>query len=126
MRLLTPQPIWEHPVRTVVNWLMKAALLLGFDYIGWLTLEPTAESTDIRTKLAGAALIAALFMIARWALTFLSCGLIWIVFPALGWIILTLLVHYVPEHLTLSPSWLYVGAAGFVILFAHFGASESE
>lgn len=115
-------------MRFIINWLIKTALVLLFNYIGWLTLLDghghVVAELDAKT-IGSAALIAAVFSIMTFVLLILSFGLAALLMVFLGGAILAVTSMVASGYLMTNGFWLTV-VAGFILLAAALPNKKSE
>lgn len=115
-------------MRIIIAWLIRTALILGFNYIGWLTLlngegVPTKELNGV--TIGAAALIAVVFTVSAYVLLLLTFGLAALLMVFLGGAVLALTAAVVPGYLDTNGFWLTC-FAGFLLFVVAFATNKSK
>lgn len=105
-------------MRFVINWGIKVGLLYLLNFLGWITLHPSANVHSAGDTLLCAAAIALIFTVVMYlvwlayALLLVgTCGVALILLPfmlvGVGYGVLKLIEHVAPDYLSVTPNfWL--------------------
>lgn len=106
-------------MRFIVNLLLKTLVILGLNWLGWITLMSDGEPIGNDTKkLVGTAIVvAAIFLVVAVLLALLSFGLAALLTVFFGGVVLLLVGKLAPDFVILHNFWLTL-IGGFVILAA--------
>ncbi|MEO5949657.1 MAG: hypothetical protein ABIP74_04595 [Candidatus Saccharimonas sp.] len=124
-------------MRFLLNVVIKAFLLIVFNFFGWLTLTSNGEAVNQLnwSTFGTAALIAILFAVVSffviWGwiiLILLTKGiafLLVVVFPFFGWALLSLTAYFIPGAIQFHGFWL-TALCGFLLMIVGVSRKSSS